>query len=67
MASPLRFRRVNPAASLKQLTNHFPRRRLGGFRRVNPAASLKPPSARRVAGGNLVGFRRVNPAASLKL
>ena len=62
-----RFRRVNPAASLK----HMDRAALGtprllGFRRVNPAASLKRYTLEVSSGAAMPGFRRVNPAASLK-
>ena len=37
-----RFRRINPAASLKRVLRDQDRSRLRGFRRINPAASLKP-------------------------
>ena len=62
-----RFRRVNPAASLKLQAvdaQTEPRRRR--FRRVNPAASLKPGFLQQLFR-LVAGFRRVNPAASLKL
>ena len=64
---PVRFRRVNPAASLKHIRiepcSHVA---VHGFRRVNPAASLKRAQEAVQRGVSLLGFRRVNPAASLK-
>ena len=64
---PVRFRRVNPAASLKlhllsSLSPVVPE----GFRRVNPAASLKQFHYSNSRSSAAASFRRVNPAASLK-
>ena len=56
------FRRVNPAASLKQAAQSDAHS--VGFRRVNPAASLKQLPFHAVYA--VPRFRRVNPAASLK-
>ena len=64
------FRRVNPAASLKQGSAETVASRateeLVRFRRVNPAASLKRSMGRCVQGPLSAVFPRVNPAASLK-
>ena len=61
-----RFRRVNPAASLKQADLSAFDMPITRFRRVNPAASLKLLGAAPSSAAVQRRFRRVNPAASLK-